>query len=118
MKSKLKAELAVTKLRIGDKVVVTAGKSKGEVGNITKILRKKCSAIVHGLNIGYKAVKPNPNKDEQGGIKPIERPINLSNIAILNPNTGKADKLGYKFDDNGKKLRVYKSTNEVVASEK
>ncbi len=119
MKSKYKPKQpSITKLRIGDKVIVIAGKSRGETGVIDKIFRTKNRAIINGINIGYKAVKPNPNREEQGGIKAMERPLNLSNVAILNPATGKADKIGYKFDENGKKLRFYKSNNEVIASEK
>lgn len=117
MKAKLKQKATTTKLRIGDKVIVLAGKSKGQIGNIEKIIRKKNAAIVHGINIGYKAIKPNPNKQEEGGIKPIERPIHLSNVAILNPATEKGDKIAYKITD-GAKLRVYKSTGEEIASKR
>jgi len=118
MKFKNKLEPVNTKLRKGDRVVVTAGGSKGEVGIIDYIFREKNSARISGVNMGYKAVKPNPSREEQGGIKQIERPVRLPNVAIFNSQTGKADKIGYKFDENGKKLRVYKSTGEVVATEK
>lgn len=113
MKVKAKQEPVNTKLRIGDKVIVTAGKSRGQIGNIKKIFRIKNTVVIDDVNIGYKAVRPNPNLNEEGGIKPIERPMQLSNVAIVNPE-GKADKLGYKFDKDGNKQRVYKSSGQVV----
>jgi large subunit ribosomal protein L24 len=103
------------RIKLNDKVIVVAGKSKGHVGEVVKVLANKL--IVKGANIMKKHVKPNPNVQEPGGIKEMEAPIHISNIALVNPVSGKADKVGFKFiDEDGqkKKVRYFKSDDEIV----
>lgn len=99
----------------GDTVYVCTGKSKGHIGKVLSVLKDKI--LVEGANLVSKHVKPNPNLNEQGGIKQIPAPIHVSNLAIYNPSTGKPDKVGFKFVENNgqqKKVRYFKSNQELV----
>ena len=100
------------KIKKNDTVIVIAGKDKGRTGSVTKIVGER--AYVDGINMFKKHQKPNPQANIQGGIIEKEAPIQLSNIAILNPETNKADRVGFKILNDGKKVRFYKSTNEVI----
>ena len=102
------------KLKKGDKVVAIAGKDKGRQGVITKMLPAKGHAYVEGINMVKKHVRPNPNVQEQGGIKEIEAAIQLSNLAIYNEATKKADKVGFKILEDGRKVRIFKSNQEQI----
>lgn len=102
------------KLRKGDEVIVLTGKDKGGKGTISKVITKDGKAIVDGVNMVKKHVRPNPNLNEAGGIKEMEAPIQLSNLAILNPTTKKADRVGFKVLENGRKVRVFKSNQEQI----
>lgn len=100
------------KIRKNDEVVVLAGKDKGKRGVVS--LRVDVNyLVVDGVNIAKKAVKPNPMTGTTGGIVDKLMPIHVSNVALFNAATGKADHVGFK-DVDGKKVRVYKSTGEVV----
>ncbi|ARG98516.1 50S ribosomal protein L24 [Legionella micdadei] len=103
------------RIRSGDTVVVIAGKSKGHVGKVTRVLGKR--VVVEGANLIKKHVKPNPQLDQRGGIITREAPLDASNIAIYNPVSKKADRVGFKFlEKDGKKhkVRYFKSNNEVI----
>ena len=100
------------KIKRNDEVVVIAGRDKGKRGKVIKVLEGKL--LVSGVNIVKKHQKPNPQKGQQGGIVEKEAPIQVSNVAIFNPPTEKADRVGFKVLDDGKKVRCYKSTNEVI----
>jgi len=102
------------KIRKGDTVVVIAGKDKGRQGEVLQVVEDGEKVIVAGVNIAKKHAKPNPMKGVTGGIVEKNMPIHVSNVAILNPKTGKADRVGFK-DLDGKKVRVFKSNQEVVA---
>ena len=97
------------KIKRNDEVVVIAGRDKGKRGKVIKVLEGKL--LVSGVNIVKKHQKPNPQKGQQGGIVEKEAPIQVSNVAIFNPQTEKADRVGFKVLDDGKKVRCYKSTN-------
>jgi large subunit ribosomal protein L24 len=101
------------KIRKGDDVVVLAGKDKGKRGNVLSVLDDN-RVLVENINLAKKHMKPNPNKGEAGGIVEKEMPIQVSNIALFNPATGKADRVGFKTLDDGRKVRVFKSNGEVV----
>lgn len=101
------------KIKKEDKVVVISGRNKGKTGKVLRILQDG-RAIVAGVHIVKKHVKPNPQMGVTGGIIEKEAPIHLSNIALVNPETGKADRVGYRLDENGKKIRVFKSNNMPV----
>jgi large subunit ribosomal protein L24 len=103
----------MAKIKKGDDVIVRTGKDKGKSGRVTKIL-KDDKVLVEGINQVKKNQKPNPNAGVAGGIIVKDMPINISNIGLYNPETKKADRVGYKFLEDGKKVRYFKSTNEVV----
>ena len=102
------------KIRRNDEVIVITGKDKGKKGKVLKVLDQKL--IVSGINIVKRHTKPNPNKGVAGGIVEKEAAIQLSNVAIYNPQTEKADRVGFKVEEDGNKVRFYKSTNEVIGS--
>ncbi len=101
------------KIRKGDDVIVLTGKDKGKRGNILRVLDDE-RVLVENINLAKKHMKPNPNKGEPGGIVEKEMPIQASNVALFNPATGKADRVGFKTLDDGRKVRVFKSNGEVV----
>ncbi len=102
------------KLRTGDEVIVLAGKSNGQRGKISKIIKEKGRVVVEGVNMMKKHVKPNPNAQVEGGIIEKEAPMDISNVAIFNSTTGKADKVGIKVQEDGKRVRFFKSNGELV----
>jgi large subunit ribosomal protein L24 len=100
------------KIKRDDQVVVIAGKDKGKRGKVVSVLAED-RVLVAGVNIIKKHTKPNPNAGVQGGIVEKEAPLHVSNVAIVNPETQKADRVGFKLE-NGKKLRVFKSTQKSI----
>lgn len=100
------------KIKRNDEVVVIAGRDKGKRGKVIKVLEGKL--LVSGVNVVKKHQKPNPQRGTQGGIVDKEAPIEASNVAIFNPQTQKADRVGFKILEDGKKVRCFKSTNEVI----
>ena len=106
--------MAMQKIKVGDNVIVTTGRSKGRSGKVLRVLRADNRVIVEGLNMVKKHVRPNPNKNEQGGILEKEASIHVSNVGLVNPATGKADRIGIKTLNDGKKVRYFKSNDEVV----
>jgi len=102
------------KLRTGDDVIVLAGKSNGQRGKITKIITEKGRVVVEGVNMMKKHVKPNPQAGIQGGIVEKEAAMNISNVALFNAKTGKADKVSIKVQEDGKRVRIFKSNGELV----
>jgi large subunit ribosomal protein L24 len=101
------------KIRRDDEVVVLAGKDKGKQGKVLRVLNSDDRVIVEGVNIIKKHQKPNPQLGEAGGIIEKEASIHVSNVAIVNPATGKADRVGFRFEDE-KKVRFFKSNGELV----
>ena len=100
------------KIRKNDEVIVLAGKDKGKRGVVAKRVDANY-ILVEGVNVAKKATKPNPMAGATGGIVDKLMPIHVSNVALFNAATGKADRVGFK-DVDGKKVRVYKSNGEVV----
>jgi large subunit ribosomal protein L24 len=103
----------MNKLKNGDDVIVIAGKDKGKQGQIDKILSNG-KILVTNVNLVKKHVKANPNAGEAGGIIEKNMPIQASNVAIFNSATNKADRVGFKFLEDGKKVRYLKSNGEVI----
>ncbi len=103
----------MNKIRKGDDVVVIAGKDKGKRGTVLLWLDAG-RLVVGGINRVKKHTKPNPMKGQAGGIVEKEMPIQISNVALFNPATHKADRVGFKVLDGGRKVRVFKSNGEVV----
>lgn len=103
----------MNKIRKGDEVIVLAGRDKGKRGRVT--LRADAEhVVVEGVNIVKKHTKPNPMKGTTGGVVEKAMPIHQSNVAIFNPATGKADRVGIKVLADGKRVRVYKSSGEEI----
>jgi large subunit ribosomal protein L24 len=103
------------KIRKGDEVVVITGKDKGKRGTV--LLRvDEAHVIVEGINRAKKHVKPNPMKGVAGGIVDKDMPIDLSNIALFNHAIKKADRVGFKVLEDGRKVRVFKSNGELVGA--
>ncbi len=101
------------KIKKNDSVIVITGKDKGRIGKIMKFLSKD-RALVEGVNMVKKSIRPNPQKNEQGGLIDQESGIHISNLAIYNPAVKKADRIGYKRLEDGKKVRYFKSNDEVI----
>ncbi len=101
------------KIRKGDEVIVIAGKDKGKIAQIQQVVEDGAKVIVEGVNVAKKHVRPNPMKGEQGGIVAKTMPIDISNVAIYNSETKKADRVGFKVEGDSK-VRVFKSTGKVV----
>ena len=98
--------------KVGDKVVVIAGSSKGKEGKITKVLRNENRVIVEGCNIVKKHNKG--NGQQTGGILEVEAPIHASNVMIVDPKTKKPTRIGHTIDKNNKKIRIAKKSGEKI----
>ncbi|MBI5007911.1 MAG: 50S ribosomal protein L24 [Nitrosomonadales bacterium] len=103
----------MNKIKKNDDVIVITGKDKGNRGNVLSVAGDY--VLVGGINKVKKHQKPNPVKGTTGGIVEIEKPIHISNIAIYNATTKKADRVGVKQLEDGSKVRVFKSNGEVIA---
>ena len=106
--------MATLKIKKGDTVIVLAGNSKdNKPHRVLEILPEQGKAIVEGVNIVSKSTKPNA-KAPQGGIIKKEAPIDLSNLAVVDPKTGKPTRVGFRCDENGKKVRYSKKSGEEI----
>ena len=103
------------KIRKGDQVVVIAGKDKGKRGTVARRVDSE-RVVVEGVNRVKKHVKPNPVKGVVGGVIDKDMPMHVSNIALFNPKTQKADRVGFKVLEDGSKVRVFKSNGETVGA--
>jgi large subunit ribosomal protein L24 len=101
------------KIRRDDEVVVLAGKDKGKQGKVLTVLPAEDRLVIEGVNLVKKHQKPNPQANVPGGIIEKEASIHVSNVAVVNPATGKADRVGFRFEDE-KKVRFFKSNGELV----
>lgn len=102
----------MAKIKRDDEVIVITGKDKGKRGKVVSVLDGR--VVVAGINMVKKHVKANPARGTQGGIVDQEASLDISNVAVFNAATQKADRIGYKLLDDGKKVRVFKSSGEVV----
>ena len=100
------------KIRKGDEVVVITGKDKGRSGTVLRVDGDR--VVVENVNVVKKHQKPNPGKNVPGGIVEREASLHVSNVALFNPVTQKGDRVGVKALENGRRVRVFKSNNEVV----
>jgi len=104
----------VNKIRKGDEVAVLTGKDKGKRGTVVRVDVDGNTVVVEGINRVKKHVRPNPMKGQVGGIVEKEMPIQISNVAVFNAATQKADRVGFKVLEDGRKVRIFKSNGEVV----
>ncbi|WP_420599845.1 50S ribosomal protein L24 [Neptuniibacter sp.] len=100
------------KIKRDDEVIVIAGKDKGKRGTVMRVLDDRL--IVSGINMVKKHTKPNPMLGKAGGIIEKEAAIAVSNVAIFNPQTGKGDRVGFKVLEDNTKVRIYKSSGEII----
>jgi large subunit ribosomal protein L24 len=101
------------RIKSGDEVIVIAGKDKGRRGSVKQVLADD-RLLVENLNLVKKHQKPDPNRGIPGGIIDVEMPLDGSNVMLYNPQTKKGDRVGFKRLDDGRKVRYFKSTGEVV----
>ena len=102
------------KIRKGDNVVVISGRDKGKRGDVTRVLLDR--VLVAGVNQVKKHQRPNPMKGVQGGIVTKDMPIHVSNVAVWNPVTRKADRVGFRTLEDGRKVRFFKSNGELLGA--
>ena len=105
----------MNKIKKGDRVIVKAGKDNGKQGTVLRVLANS-TAVVEGVNSVKKHEKPNPMKGLNGGIVTKEMPIQISNLAVLNPTTNKGDRIGIKTLEDGRRVRIFRSNGEMVDS--
>lgn len=105
--------MIMRKIRKGDEVIVLTGKDKGKRGAVS-VVQADGRLIVEGVSVVKKHVKPNPMRGVAGGIVEKEASIDGSNVAIFNAVTGKADRVGFRVAEDGKKARFFKSNNELI----
>ena len=101
------------KIKKGDNVVVITGRDKGKRGDVARVV-DDTHVVVNGVNQVRKHTKPNPMKNQPGGIVTVELPIHVSNVAIWNPVSRKADRIGFRVLDDGRKVRFYKSNGDQI----
>ena len=102
------------RLRKGDQVIVIAGKNKGQKGEVLRVDSAGEHVVVGNVNLIKRHTKPNPQANQPGGIIEREEPIHSSNVMLLNPATGKGERVGFKVLEDGRKVRVFRSSDEVV----
>lgn len=100
------------RIRKGDQVIVITGKNKGTKGEVLRVLDDK--VVVQNVNLVKRHTKPNPQANQPGGIVERESPIHVSNVMIFNPSTNSGDRVGFKTLEDGRKVRVFRSSGEVV----
>jgi len=103
----------MNKIKKGDQVMVLAGKDKGQTGNVIRVTTDN-KVLVENINMAKRHTKGNPQAGIAGGIIEKEMPLHISNVGLVNPATGKADRVGFKTLEDGRKVRFFKSNNEVV----
>ena len=102
----------MNKIRKGDEVIVTTGKDKGRRGTVLQVFEDE-RVLVEGVNLAKKHVKPNPNIGEQGGIQDKAMPLDISNVLVFNPKSKKGERVGFRIEKDGTKVRVFKSGDVV-----
>ena len=102
----------MNRIKKGDQVIVTAGKDKGKKGDVVRVLGDK--VVVANINVVKRHTKPNSQANQPGGVIEREAPIHISNVMLFNPATGKGERIGFKVLEDGRKLRVFRSSGEAV----
>ena len=103
----------MNKIRKGDEVVVRTGKDKGRRGTVLQVFDDG-RVLVEGINIAKKHVKPNPQIGQEGGIQDKAMPVDVSNVMVFNPKSKKGERVGFRVEDDGNKVRVFRGTGDVV----
>lgn len=105
--------MSKTYIRKGDNVYVLSGEDRGKTGRVLKVIADKDRAIVEGVNFVTKATKPNA-QHPQGGLVKMEAPVAISNLALLDPKSGKPTRVGFRIDEDGKKVRYAKKSGQEI----
>ena len=103
----------MNKIRKGDEIIMRTGKDKGRRGTVLQIFDDG-RVLVEGVNIAKKHTKPNPNIGEAGGIKDKAMPVDVSNVLVFDPKSKKGERVGFRVEEDGSKVRVFKGTGDVV----
>ena len=103
----------MNKIRKGDEVIVRTGKDKGRRGTVLQVFDDG-RVLVEGVNLAKKHTKPNPQLGEQGGILDKAMPLDASNVLVFNPKSKKGERVGFRVEDDGSKVRVFRGTGDVV----
>ena len=103
----------MNKIRKGDEIIVRAGKDKGRRGTVLQVFENG-RVLVEGVNLAKKHTKPNPNIGEAGGIKDKAMPVDVSNVLVFNPKSKKGERVGFRVEEDGSKVRVFRGTDDVV----
>ena len=106
--------MAKLKIKKGDQVVVTAGKDRGKQGRVLRVIADKERVVVEGVNFVKRHTRPNPSRRIQGGIVEREAPIHISNVMVLSPDSGRATRVGFKFLEDGRKVRFAKVDGAIL----
>lgn len=101
------------KIKKGDEVIVTTGKSKGQRGNVLRVTEDD-KVYVENINMVKRHTRPDPNRNQPGGIVEREAALHVSNVALFNPASKKGDRVGFKTLEDGRKVRIFRSTGEMV----
>ena len=104
--------MATNRIKKGDQVVVTAGKDKGKQGEVVRVAGDR--VVVSNINVVKRHTKPNPQAGQPGGVIERESPIHVSNVMLFNPASGKGERVGTKVLEDGRRLRVFRSSGEAV----
>jgi large subunit ribosomal protein L24 len=104
----------MNRIRKGDQVVVISGKDKGKRGDVVRVAGDK--VVVTNINVIKRHTKPNPQAGQPGGVIEREAPIHISNVMLFNPASGKGERIGFKVLEDGRKLRVFRSSGEAIDS--
>ncbi len=102
------------KIKKGDDVLVVAGKDKGRRGKVTRVLRDTDQVVVENVNMVKRHIRANPQRGQSGGIQEKEAPVHVSNVQLYNPRTGKGERVGIRELEDGRRVRFFKSDNELV----
>ena len=102
----------MNRIKKGDQVVVISGKDKGKRGDVVRVAGDK--VVVSNINVIKRHTKPNPQAGQAGGVIEREAPIHISNVMLFNPATGKGERIGFKVLEDGRKLRVFRSSGESI----
>ncbi len=102
----------MNRIKKGDRVIVTAGKDKGKQGDVVRVIGGK--VVVANVNIIKRHTKPNPQANQPGGVIEREAPIDASNVMLFNPASGKGERIGTKVLEDGRRLRVFRSSGEAI----
>ena len=103
------------KIRKGDEVIVIAGNDKGTRGRVEKVFPSRNRLLIAGVNVKKKTIRAQPDSGEAGGIKDVNRSVDCSNIKIYNPDTKKGERIFFKINGDGEKVRHYRSNGKPVA---